>query len=434
MWQVLYFTYTSKAVLKREIWADMILENKNIEYKINPERLRFLIDLYKLSNEEFLSLLKGKNIKPVLTSQQLESVLNGKLKVPESVLKKIDSVFERGLTWYISKRDLPGRENLSVFFRKDTFKSELNLGSIKKIEEYEKIKAEIDSMCSYINYNAERKMQYSLSDDPKEVAAIVRQEFLREEIRLNRKSVFNSQLEDRKFLEALIRLIEEFNVFVFEFVDLKQKDDRKTKFNGFYIRSNLIVIKRQDYFKREIFTLMHEFGHYLIDEEEIDKITGEELIDKSGDIEKWCNDFAYYFLSGNYDAKLKVLSFASIDNDFHEKTVKEIAFRTHLSSLALYTRMRINDKISYDDYEIIQNDIKRRMQEIKKSKAEEIKLQKEQAEEKGIKLFISQPKPIESKLYKELIKINYFEGNISESKVIESLNIKNKSFEEVIYS
>lgn len=412
----------------------MILENKNIEYKINPERLRFLIDLYKLSNEEFLSLLKGKNIKPVLTSQQLESVLHGKLKVSESVLKKIDSVFERGLTWYISKRDLPGRENLSVFFRKDKFNSELNLGAIKKIEEYEKIKTEIDSMCSYINYNAERKMQYSLSDDPKEVAAIVRQGFIKEEIRLNRKSIFNSQLEDRKFLEGLIRLIEEFNVFVFEFVDLKKKEELRSAFNGFYIRNNLIVIKRQDYFKREIFTLMHEFGHYLIDKEEIDKITGEELIDKSGDIEKWCNDFAYYFLSGNYDAKLKVLSFASIENDFHEETVKEIAFRTHLSSLALYTRMRINERISYADYERIKKDTKRIMQEIKESNAEELKQKKQLAELKGETYFIPPKKTIESKLYKELIKINYFEGNISESKVIESLNIKNKSFEEVIYS
>ncbi len=412
----------------------MILENKNIEYKINPERLRFLIDLYKLSNEEFLSLLKGKNIKPVLTSQQLESVLHGKLKVSESVLKKIDSVFERGLTWYISKRDLPGRENLSVFFRKDKFNSELNLGAIKKIEEYEKIKTEIDSMCSYINYNAERKMQYSLSDDPKEVAAIVRQGFIKEEIRLNRKSIFNSQLEDRKFLEGLIRLIEEFNVFVFEFVDLKKKEELRSAFNGFYIRNNLIVIKRQDYFKREIFTLMHEFGHYLIDKEEIDKITGEELIDKSGDIEKWCNDFAYYFLSGNYDAKLKVLSFASIENDFHEETVKEIAFRTHLSSLALYTRMRINERISYADYERIKKDTKRIMQEIKESNAEELKQKKQLAELKGETYFIPPKKTIESKLYKELIKINYFEGNISESKVIESLNIKNKSIEEVIYS
>jgi Zn-dependent peptidase ImmA (M78 family) len=401
----------------------MILENKNIEYKINPERLRFLIDLYKLSNEEFLSLLKGKNIKPVLTSQQLESVLHGKLKVSGSVIKKIDSVFERGLTWYISKRDLPGRENLSVFFRKDKFNSELNLGAIKKIEEYEKIKAEIDSMCSYINYNAERKMQYSLKHDPKEVAAIVRQEFLKQEIRLNRKSIFNSQLEDRKFLEGLIRLIEEFNVFVFEFVDLKKKEELRSAFNGFYIRNNLIVIKRQDYFKREIFTLMHEFGHYLIDKEEIDKITGEELIDKSGDIEKWCNDFAYYFLSGNYDTKLKELSFASIDNDFHEETVKEIAFRTHLSSLALYTRMRINDKISYDDYERIKKDTKRIMQEIKESNAEELKHKKQLAELKGETYFIPPKKPIESKLYKELIKINYFEGNISESKLIEVCSI-----------
>ncbi|MDA3837873.1 MAG: hypothetical protein PF574_02710 [Candidatus Delongbacteria bacterium] len=398
-------------------------------------RLKYMLDLYKLSAENFLVLLQGKNKNPVLTLNDLQAVLNKKKKITQSVLKKIDSIFEKGLTWYISKRDLPNRKNLSVFFRKDKFNSELNLGSIKRIEEYEKIKTEIESLCSYINYNAERKLQFKISDNPKRVANIVRQNFEKEEIRLNRKSIFNFTLQDRKFLEGLIRLIEEFNVFVFEFVDHKKKNELISNFNGFYIRNNLIVIKRQEYFKREIFTLVHEFAHYLIDEEEIDKKVGEELIHNATTIENWCNDFAYYFLAGDNNIKLKGLSYAALDNDFHQDEISEISYKTHLSNLALYTRMRLDNKISYDDYNFIYKDMQRNINEIKESRKEEFRIKKEIAEAAGLKPpFMGSAIPIESKLYKELIKINYFEGNISESKVIESLNIKNKAFEEVIYS
>lgn len=64
----------------------------------------------------------------------------------------------------------------------------------------------------------------------------------------------------------------------------------------------MIVLKRhQISFRREIFTLIHELGHYLLNEEEIEELDYSNLARRDlSAIEKWCNDFSYYFLIGEY--------------------------------------------------------------------------------------------------------------------------------------
>ena len=61
------------------------------------------------------------------------------------------------------------------------------------------------------------------------------------------------------------------NIMVFEFIETWNKKE-KANIDGFYLKPNLIVLKRHQSFSREIFTLAHELGHYLLDEEEIEEI------------------------------------------------------------------------------------------------------------------------------------------------------------------
>ena len=410
--------------------------SNSTEFVLNPKRLNYLLELFKLSKENFLDLLKEDNKNPVLTLEELEEVLNNNRKVKFSVLKKIDKIFERGLTWYISKRDLPEKDKLSIFFRKDKFNAELNLGSVKLIEEFERKKIEIENYCNSINFKAERKLKkYNLTDNVREVATEIRKEFSLVEEKLKKSKSLKSSKSDRDYLENLVRIIEEFNVFVFEFIDYKKKEELVANFNGFFMHPNLIVIKRQqEYLKREIFTLMHEFAHYLLEQEEIDDVEGESYSNNMSDVERWCNNFSYFFLVGKYDDKLKQLSEANKHNKFHEDTINTITEETHLSNFALYTRLRINNQISQQNYNQIHSNI---IEKINKEK-QELKLQrdleKKQAEKEGRTLHFGQKVVIESKLFKELVRINYFEGNINQNKVMESLGVKNKSFDEVIYS
>lgn len=407
-----------------------------MEFVLNPKRLTYLLELFKLSKENFLDLLKGKNKNPVLTLEEFEEVLKSNKSIKINVLKKIDKIFEKGLTWYITKRDLPEKDKLSIFFRKDKFNAELNLGSVKLIEEFERKRIEIENYCNSINFKAERKLKkYSLSDDVKKVANEIRNEFDIIQDKLKKSKSLKSSKSDRDYLENLVRIIEEFNVFVFEFIDAKKKEEFVANFNGFFMGPNLIVIKRQqEYLKREIFTLMHEFAHYLLEQEEIDDVIGESYSNNMNDVEKWCNDFSYFFLAGEYDDKLKQLSEANTQNEFHKNIINTITEETHLSNFALYTRLRINNQISQQNYNQIHSEIIERIYQEKQKLKLQRDFEKEQAEKEGRTLHFGQKVAIESKLFKELVRINYFEGNINQSRVMESLGVKNKSFDEVIYS
>lgn len=409
--------------------------DKNLEFELNPMRLNYLLDLFRLSKESFLELIKGSNKHPILTLDELNAILKNNKKIKIGVLKKIDKIFEKGITWYISKRDLSEKDKLSIFFRKDSFNAKLNLGSIKLIERFERKKFEIENLCNFINFNAERKLKFNLRDNPKKVAIEVKAKFNLVEEKLKKNKLLKSSKLDRDYLENLIRIIEEFNIFVFEFIDSREKEELVANFNGFFMGPNLIVIKRQqEYMKREIFTLIHELGHYLIEKEEIDEIVGEDFSKNINEVEKWCNDFSYYFLIGEFDEKLKLLSEANEKNDFHREIINTITEKTHISNFALYTRLRINSQISEVDYNIIYTKIKEKIFEDKQKRKAELGFEKEQAEKEGRILHFGQKVPIESKLFKELVRINYFEGNINQNGVMESLGVKNKSFDEVIYS
>jgi Zn-dependent peptidase ImmA (M78 family) len=408
------------------------MEIKNLEFQINPERLKYLLDLYKLTKEDFLIKIQGKNKNPVLSINELNKVLNNNQKVKVSILKKIDAIFEKGVSWYISRRNLPSREKYSIFFRKNKFNSPLNIGSIKKVEEFERKKNEIETLCNNISYNMKKQFNFCLNDNPEIVAKKILKEFDVKRLKLKKDVLLKKGNSDRDYLENLIRIIEEFNVFIFEFTENWNKKE-KVDFNGFFITPNLIVIKRQQkYLKREIFTLLHEFAHYLLGEEEIDEKVGE--VQNINDVEKWCNDFAFHFLIGEYSVKLSGLNKAEESNNFHQEVIEELSNKTRLSSLALYTRLKIINKISTQTYNQIKNNI---IESIEKKQIEEKlarELENQILKEQGKKPFGMSPKPIESKLFREIVRINYFEGNISESKVFEALKINNKHIDEVIYS
>ncbi|MFH0876453.1 MAG: ImmA/IrrE family metallo-endopeptidase [archaeon] len=409
-----------------------IVELNNMEFRISPVRLKYLLDLYKLSNEEFLSKLQGTNKNIVLSLDDISQILQDNKKVKLTLLKKMDNIFGKGVNWLISKRGLPSKEKFSLFFRKDKFNSRINIGSIRIVEEFERKKDEIEAYCNNINYKAIKKLNYNLTDDPDFVAKIIRKKFDETRIKLKKEALLRENNSDRDFLENLIRIIEEFNVFVFEFTENWNKKD-KADFNGFFMSPNLIVIKRQqNYFKREIFTLMHEFAHYLINEEEIDEEVGESL--NQGKVENWCNEFAYQFLIADFDNKIKELDEAVSSNGFHKELLEEISKKTRLSTLALYTKLRIINKISAMSYSKIYDEIIDSINKEIQKKKEAAELERQILKEKDQKSFTSSPKPIESNLFKEILKINYFEGNISEGQVLESLKLKNKSINEVIYS
>lgn len=409
-------------------------KSNNIELVINPDRFNYLLDLYKINYTDFAAMLNEGRKKDRMNGDQLESIVKNK-NVSIKLLKRIDKVFIKGLTWYLTKRDLPERKSSSIFFRKDKFNSELKLESKKIVNKYEELKSEIQILCRNINYEAIRvNKYYSLEDRPEIISNEIIKQYETTKITLMKKNVIKAATEEdhRKYLINTIRIFEAWNIFTFELLETWNKKE-KVEFNGFFIDPNIIVLKKQKHIKREIFTLCHEFAHYLLNLEEIDEEVDYNVNVKLNKVEKWCSDFSFYFLLGESKSKYEEFIYANKSNNYYKNEIDEICNKTHLSHMAVYTKLRIENKISQGDYENKIKELWKHIEDYEKNEKKKWEIKKQELAKLGKEPFVV-IKPIESTLFKEIVKVNYFQGSINELALREYLNIKpDTNIEKVIY-
>lgn len=377
---------------------------------INIERINHLLKLYKLEEKEFLLLL-SKGLKKKITAGEVF-----KSEINTSLLKKIDKIFGKGLNYYIDPKHLKDAKGESIFFRKDKFNADLNLSAKKIVNHFEEEKISLSALSKLSDLKNERFLPvFTIKDKPKEVATEIREKLYPE---------FNNT--KREFLKSLIAKFAEYNILVFEFVENWNKKE-KVNINGFYLKPNTIVLKRnQKSFSREIFTLVHELGHYLLNEEEIDEHINEDTADFTSlsRVERWCNDFAYYFLVGEWNKTLTALVIATGNNDYHHDILDTIASQTNLSVLALYTRLLINEKISLSNYRKVCKELSDSIKEREAEEQRKYDLERMKMLEEGRKPGGAAAKPFLSPLYVSTIQSAFYEGVINEADFCRRLNIK----------
>ncbi len=337
-------------------------------------------------------------------------------KIKLNHLKRIDSIFNKGLHFYLDPKSPEISKDASIFFRKSEFGIDLNIGARKIVNQFEEFKISLSAIAKLAELDFKRTLPvYSIQQNPKNVAEQLRKEFYPE---------FNTK--PKEFLRSLISKLAEKNILVFEFVETWNKKE-KANIDGFFLNPNVIVLKRQqNSFRREIFTLTHELGHYLINEEEVEQLDVLSLAShRISAIERWCNDFAYYFLVGNYDNLMEDIDKAKGSNDYHFDTIESISKNTHLSKIALFTRLLFQNKLSRKNYNFIKTDFEEKF----RIKQEEEKKKKELEKLKGIKPGGASPKPINSPLLISTIQTAFYEGVISEFDVCRTLNIKPNKIE-----
>lgn len=378
---------------------------------LNIKRLQHLLDLYSLSKEDFLLLL-NKDRKRPLTQKDIF-----KTEIKIDILKKIDKIFNKGLNYYINPDDLIKSKDESIFFRKQQFNADPNFASKKIINQFEEEKISISSISKLSDVNLDRLLPiYSIKDNPQHVAKDVSNSLYPK---------FNRDLKE--FLKAIISKLADQNILVFEFVETWNKKE-KANVEGIYLSPNVIVLKRlQKAFRREIFTLSHELGHYLINEEEVDEKISEYAVDyfSLNQIERWCNDFAFFFLAQEYSEIIGKLDIASEKNDYHNDILETITERTNLSLIALYTRLLINNKISQKNYKGIKEDLYKKFL----AKEDEEKQKKELEKATGKEIKGSTPKPIQSPLLVKTMQFAFLEGIINEVEFCRRLNLKPNKLE-----
>jgi Zn-dependent peptidase ImmA (M78 family) len=363
---------------------------------------------------EDLLLTVSEGLKNPLTKAD---ILSSEINV--SYLKRIDKVFNKGLHYYLDPKSPEVSKDASIFFRKNKFGTDLNIGAKKIVNQFEEFKISLSAISKLAEINIDRTLPvYTVKDDPKTIAKKIRKDLYPE---------FNPV--PKEFLRALISTFAEKNILVFEFVETWNKKE-KANIDGFFLNPNVIVLKRQQAsFRREIFTLIHELGHYLINEEEIEELDISTFSNnKLSSIERWCNDFAYHFLVGKYDKAFEQIDKADGSNDYHFELIESISKHTHLSQIALFTKLLFQRKISQNNY----NTIKADFDEQYRLRQEKEKKQRELDKLQGIQKGGSTPKPITSPLLISTIQTAFYEGVINEYDVCKTLNISPDKLEKYL--
>jgi len=253
--------------------------------ELNIDRLRYLLSLFKMEDIDLLNVINN-GLKRKYTHEQVFSNF-----VDLKILKKIDKLlFNKGLSFYVDPAPIVATESMSVFFRKKTFNEELNFTSKKVVNDYEALKNYLSSLDVLSNVKTEISIpHFTQRTDPRSAAQKVREIVYPK----------NKYSKPRDFLKALIESLAEAGILVFEYLEAPNKGE-KANIDGFFLRPNFIVLKRYSYYKREIFTLLHELGHCVLNEEEVESLDVMSLdYNSMSKLEKWCNDFAYYFLVGD---------------------------------------------------------------------------------------------------------------------------------------
>ncbi len=384
---------------------------------INKERIKYLLALYRMSEEELLREA-SKKLKKGLTWEDVY-----RDSVPLNVLKRIDGVFNKGLFYYADPVTPKQEKRASVFFRKDTFGTDLNFGARLRVREFEDLKTRLNTISKLSDIKLERRLPVvSTATKPRDLAFEMRKQVL---------PLFTN--DKRTFLKNFINKLGEQNIFVFEFVDVSSKRE-KANVDGFYIHPNAIVLRRmQKSFSREIFTLAHELGHYLLDKEEIEQVdvAAMSLHDVTvSEVERWCNTFAYFLLLGEDMANvLDNVPLFDRQNDYGHDLVKRISKETNLSRLAIFTNLLVQKKLSYRHY----LDIKAEMEEEWRRKEQEKELKKTEDKAKGIEVQGRNPQPIKAEIVANVFTLALTSGIIGEQEFCKAMDVKPKEISKFVY-
>ena len=385
---------------------------------VNQQRIDYLIKLFGFTSSTLLAYLNQGRKQKI----KLDDISAPELKLVR--LRDLDKIFDQGLAFYTDPTPITTDKQNSIFFRKQKFNTELNLADRQQVCKMESELSNLSALAFLSEYQLSRKLPvFTLDDAPATIAKVMREQLYPK----------RQLKDDKKFLERLIDRLSEHDILVLEFIEAHNKKE-KTSIDGMFLAPRGIVLKRQrGSYKREIFTLAHELGHYLLNIEELDKIELEQFnpgatlltIDK---IERWCNDFAFAFLLHSETFNLLRSCARSIVNEgIAQEQLVEIGKNNHISRSALLTGLLRCKDISWQEYSWLQNQLKEHYQRID----QEAKLRRQLEQESGKKPQARPPSPIRSTLDKDIFRYAYLSGAASEYELLQRFKVKN--FDAFVY-
>lgn len=377
--------------------------------EVNPARLEYLAAMFNLSREEVCARVQG-NLK---TKVKEEDLFSDRIQLRH--LHKLQEVFGKGSGFFMSEGLPASKKSGSVLFRKEGINCELEYADRLLVSKMADEAIMLSSLCTLMDSKLKRKLpRYRISQNAARIAYDVR-----------RKTGLLDKpgRKERDHLQYLIERLGDHNIVVNEHVEHRNTKE-KVNLAGFFLKPATIVIKRQAQLKREIFTLAHELGHYLLDSEDID---GKQIFGQTRNREEsWCNEFAFHFILG----KQKIDWVNANASTLAQSPSKTSSFseESHISRLAIYCHLAQRKVIAWSKYKEIKAGIDQQYEKHKQEKKAEYKKNKELGIS-GTGGGVARPiiSPLEERIYIDA----FFDGILEERDLTEKF--KPKSLDNIIY-
>jgi len=370
---------------------------------IEPKVLNWLVESSGWSKEEIAKRLKT-------STQVIDKFLDGTKKPSFRQLEELSNVFKRPVASFLLSQPVKEKPKpkdyrmLPSKLNKFDKKTILVMRKARKLQEISK------ELSGNIAYDTKSKIKrVKISESPENVAKTYRELF---ELTENKQRKFKSSYELFNYLRDIF---EEQNIFVFQF-SMPVDDARGFVFADEYPYT--VVVNSADMIEARIFSLMHEFGHILLGESVID--LPEATASYKDNVEKWCNEFASYFLLPKELAKS---SFSEYKSNLTDTAIlKKLSNRFRVSKAMLLLNMKKLNFITQQQYDYKMNQF---VKEYKKEKEGEKK------SGGGIPSEVRCLSEVGNK-FVSLVANNYDKNHITYTDALSYLSIKSRNFDKVL--
>ena len=143
-----------------------------------------------MSVEDLLAIISVGLKNPI----NKEDILSNEINL--SYLKRIDKVFNKGLHFYLDPKSPEVSKDASIFFRKDKFDQELNIGAKKIVNQFEEFKISLSAIAKLAELNIERNLPiFNVQVNAKFAASQIRNELYPDFISDKRHEVHLEELQ-----------------------------------------------------------------------------------------------------------------------------------------------------------------------------------------------------------------------------------------------
>jgi len=323
--------------LSKEIMSEYPMASSPVYINVPPRVMTWLRESSGYSMEEVSELLKT----PVDNVTKWES---GDRRPTIDDLRELSKAFNRSLSAFFLPEPLKERsppEDFRRFPDADKKLTKKTLLGIRKAQYFQEVSKEL---LDNLSKNAQPSIEIiDISYNEENVAEEQRQN-------LNFSFIYQKELSNEtELLRELIKAIEAKGIFVFQFPLVKRE------LRGFTLMDILpfsIVINSREHPRAKIFTLMHEFGHILLNIPamcfpDVDDIV--QGTDKVSNVERWCNNFAGSFLMPKNEIiqDIKLSGINSIRQIANKYKVSQSAFLIRAKNLGIIDNVFYN-KVMYE--------------------------------------------------------------------------------------